>query len=118
LQGVESVDVSLERALTDVRLGEKNAVTLSQIRKIIKDGGFNAGPADIEAIGTLSLKDGHVVLTVAGTREEYHLSEDAASPAALGAARTGAQDSGTRAYVVTGRVESGHDLKVRSIRPQ
>jgi hypothetical protein len=118
LQGVESADVSLDRALTDVRLGEKNAVTLSQIRKIIKDGGFNAGPADIEAIGTLSLKDGHVVLTVTGTREEFQLSEDTASPAALGDARSRAQDSGARSYVVTGRVESGHDLKVRSIRTQ
>jgi hypothetical protein len=49
-------------------LGEKNGVTLSQLWDIIKHGGFNSGAAEIEAAGTLTIRDGGVVLTVLGSR--------------------------------------------------
>jgi copper chaperone CopZ len=64
LPGVESVDVSLERAMTDVRLKANNTVTLSQLRRVIKSGGFNAKEATVTAVGTLSEQGGKPAVNV------------------------------------------------------
>ena len=64
LPGVESVDVSLERAITDIRLKPNNAVTLAQLRHIIKTSGFNAKEATVTAAGTLVERDGKPAVTV------------------------------------------------------
>jgi hypothetical protein len=114
--GVVSVKVSLERAMTEIRLNEKNAVTLTQLRQILKNGGFTSGAAEIEAIGTLGLKDNVLILTVLGTREEFRLFEDAAHPSAIVEARRIPNQSPLPTVVVLGAVENGHDLKVRSVR--
>ena len=53
LPGVESVDVSLERASTDIQLRAGNAITLQQLREVIKKGGFKSGEVQIAATGTL-----------------------------------------------------------------
>ena len=116
LSGVASVKVSLERALTEIRLNEKNAVTLTQLRQLLKNGGFNSGAAEIEAIGTIVVKDTSPILTVLGTREEFQLLEDAAYPTAIAEARSASTQ--TVAVVVVGTVDRGHELKVRSVRPR
>ncbi len=67
LPGVESVDVSLERAITDVWLRPGNTVTLDQLRKVIKNNGFNAEEADITVVGKVSKRGGQPVLSVTGT---------------------------------------------------
>ena len=112
--GVASVKVSLERAMTEIRLNEKNAVTLTQLRRILMNGGFNAGAAEIEVIGTIVVKDTGPILTVLGTREEFQLLEDAAYPTAIAEARRASTQ--TVPVVVVGSVDRGHELKVRSVR--
>ena len=114
--GVASVKVSLERAMTEIRLDEKNAVTLTQLRQILKNGGFNAGAAEIEAIGTIGLKDNIPTLTVLGTHEEFRLIENAAHPSAVVEARRAATQTTTVVVVVVGTVDREHELKVRSVR--
>jgi hypothetical protein len=118
LPGVESVEVSLERAVTDVRLGQKNVVTLSQLRQIIRNGGFNSGAAEVEAVGRLTLRDGQAVLTVTGSSEEFRLAEHPAHAAVFAEARKHAERSDPASYVVVGGIENGQELKVRSIRRQ
>ena len=114
--GVASVKVSLERAVTEIRLDEKNAVTLTQLRQILKNGGFNSGAAEIEAIGTVGVKDNIPMLTVLGTGEEFRLIEDAAYPSAMAEARRAATQVTAMAVVVVGTVDREHELKVRSVR--
>jgi copper chaperone CopZ len=53
LPGVESVDVSLERATADIRLRAGNAITLAQLRQIIKNNGFASKEAIVTVIGNL-----------------------------------------------------------------
>ena len=113
--GVASVKVSLERAMTEIRLDEKNAVTLTQLRRILKNGGFNSGAAEIEAIGTIGLRDGIPILTVLGTREEFRLIQDAAHTAAIVEARRAGTQATTVVVVVVGTVDREHELKVRSV---
>ena len=100
--------------MTEIRLNEQNAVTLTQLRQILKNGGFNAGGAEIEAIGTIGLKDNIPILTVLGTREEFRLREDVAHLAAIVEARRASTQ--TVAVVVVGTVDRGQELKFRSVR--
>ena len=53
LPGVETVEVSLTKASTDIRFRPGNTVTLAQLRDVIKKGGFKAGEVQITAQGKL-----------------------------------------------------------------
>ena len=68
LPGVESVDVSLERATADVRLLAGNAITLTQLRQIIKNSGFTAKEATVRVVGNLIERGGKPALDVTGTK--------------------------------------------------
>jgi hypothetical protein len=83
LAGVESVDVSLERAVADIRLRPGNAVTLAQLRRIIKDNGFTSKAATVTVVGTLSDRGGSPVLVVTGTDAVLWLARDPKSPDAF-----------------------------------
>jgi copper chaperone CopZ len=66
LEGVESVEVSLERASADIRLRPANRVTMAQLRQIIKNNGFSAKDATVTAVGTLVERGGKPALDVTG----------------------------------------------------
>ena len=83
LPGVQSVDVSLGRAVTEIRLNPGNTVTLAQLRKILKDGGFNSGAADVDVMGTLTQRDGAPTLLVSGTTEAFRLIADPKNPGSV-----------------------------------
>ena len=62
LDGVESVDVSLERASADIRLKPGNAITLPQLRRIIRQAGYPTKDAQVEARGTVVERNGKPTL--------------------------------------------------------
>ena len=62
VDGVESVDVSLEKAAADIRLKPNNRVTLSQLRAAIKKNGYATRDAQVEAHGKIALRDGKPIL--------------------------------------------------------
>jgi copper chaperone CopZ len=97
LDGVESVDVSLERASADIRLRPANRVTLAQLRQIIKNNGFNAKDASITVVGTLSERNGEIVLAVSGTDSTLLIDRSKSRSTAFADAlqRVKAQDSST-----------------------
>ena len=76
LPGVESVDVSLERALTDIRLTPNNRVTLAQLRQIIKNSGFNASDATVTVVGSLIERGGKPALDLSGLGTVWLLAPD------------------------------------------
>jgi copper chaperone CopZ len=51
LNGVESVEMSLERASATIRLRPGNRVSLPALRQIVKDNGFRATEATSPASG-------------------------------------------------------------------
>jgi len=100
--GVESVDVSLERAVTDIRLAADNSVTLAQLRRIIKASGFNAADATITAAGTLTDQAGEPAIAISGANVTWRLLRDPAHAAVFDEAR---QRAASKARVeVTGVV--------------
>jgi hypothetical protein len=67
LDGVESVDVSLERGSAAIALRPGNRITLSQLRQIIRNNGFTAKEATVTVVGTLTERGGTPALSVTGT---------------------------------------------------
>ena len=61
LDGVESIDVSLEKASADIKLKPDNKITLAQIRRIIRSNGYPTKDAQIDAKGTFVERDGKPV---------------------------------------------------------
>ena len=62
LDGVESVDVSLEKASADIRLKPGNAITLPQLRRVIRQSGYPTKEAHVEARGTIVDRNGKPAL--------------------------------------------------------
>jgi copper chaperone CopZ len=86
VEGVESVDVSLERASMDIQLRPGNRVTLGQLRQIVKNTGFTAKDASVTAIGTLVERGGKPGLDVTATNTVWLLAPDAKNTDAYDAA--------------------------------
>ena len=61
IDGVESIEVSIEKASADIRLRPDNRVTLEQIRRAIRSNGYPTKVAEITARGTFAEQDGKPV---------------------------------------------------------
>jgi len=62
LDGVESVEVSLEKATADIRLKSGNTITLPQLRRLIRQAGYPTKDAHVEARGTFVERSGKPTL--------------------------------------------------------
>ncbi len=71
IQGIESVNVSLNRGLASIRLKPGNTVALKQVRKAIEDNAFTPKDAQVVAVGELVPQDGKLQFKVAGTNESF-----------------------------------------------
>ena len=80
LPGVESVNVSLERASTDIQLRPGNSITLEQLRSIIKNNGFTAKEATVTVVGKLIERGGQLALDVTGTNTVMLIVADPKQP--------------------------------------
>ena len=84
LDGVESVEVSLERASAAINLRPGNRITLSQLRQIIKNNGFTAKEAKVTAVGMLTERGGKPALSLTGTDIVWLIGPGAGNDAAYG----------------------------------
>jgi copper chaperone CopZ len=66
VEGVESVELSLERAQADIRLQQGNHVPLDRFRQIVKGNGFEPKEATVTASGTIRETGGKMSFEVAG----------------------------------------------------
>jgi copper chaperone CopZ len=62
LDGVASVEVSLEKATADIRLKPGNAITLPQLRRLIRQTGYPTKDAHVDARGTMTERSGRPTL--------------------------------------------------------
>jgi copper chaperone CopZ len=69
VKGVEGVEVSLRRAMADIRLKPGNSVALDQVRQIVKSNGFTAGEAVVTALGSVTEANSQpaIAVSVVGT---------------------------------------------------
>ena len=76
VNGVDSVDVSLNKGLATVTLKDGNTVTMKQLQAAITRNGYSTKQSTVTAIGQLSLKDNRWRLRVSGTNEEFLLTPE------------------------------------------
>ena len=62
LDGVESIEVSLEKASAEIRLKPGNNITLPQLRRIIRQAGYPTKDAQVTARGAIVDRAGTPVL--------------------------------------------------------
>ena len=58
LEGVETVDVSLEKSSAVITLKANNKITLPQLRRVIRNSGYPTKDAQIEARGRVTERHG------------------------------------------------------------
>jgi hypothetical protein len=119
LSGVESVNVSLERAITDVQLRPGNSITLDQLRTIIKNNGFTTREATVTVVGTLIERGGQPALEVTGTNTVMLIATDPNQPAIFKQVQDHLRTRPGTPTRLTGTVESSADshdrLKVQAM---
>ena len=72
--GVTSVKVSLNDGLTILDFAPDNAVTLAQLRQIIRNNGFVTNESHIAARGAVASSNGAAFFEVRGSRERLLLT--------------------------------------------
>ena len=113
LPGVESVNVSLERASTDIQLRPGNSITLEQLRRIIKNNGFTSKEATVTVVGKLIERGGQPALDVTGTNTVMLIVADPKQPAIFKQIQDRLQAKSAVRCELTGVVESRADLPDR-----
>jgi copper chaperone CopZ len=76
VNGVESVDVSLNKGLATVTLKGGNTVTMKQLQAAITRNGYSTKQSLVTAIGELSLQENRWLFRVSGSNEEFILTPD------------------------------------------
>jgi hypothetical protein len=115
LPGVESVQVSLTRALTEVTFKADNTVTLGQLRRIIKNSGFNPGETHVTVHGRLFYTDGQPSIEILPGKWSAVAKPDSGSARVFPDATNA--DAGESARVeVYGRMD-GDVLIVKTLQP-
>ena len=121
VNGVEAVEVSLERAMASIRLRRGNRVTLQELRQLVKHGGFASREAGVTVIGELHPDANSAVLSVTGAGSMLTVVADTGQPAAYKSVRERLAGS-ARAITLIGVVEErpgtdGRDrLAVQEVR--
>lgn len=75
LEGVGSVDVSLNQGYADVTLKPGNRVEPERIRQVVRDNGFTPKGADARVAGKVIERGGKPALAVTGLDLVYVLAE-------------------------------------------
>jgi cation transport ATPase len=77
IEGVESVDVSLQQGAATVKFKRGNHVTVDEIRDAIRKNGFTPKAAELTIAGKLIERNGKLALAVSGSDVVYELVESA-----------------------------------------
>ena len=78
IDGVQSVNVSLNQGLARIVLKQGNAVRLEQMDQAVKNNGFTPKEARVKVHGQVMVTGGKSKFKVLGTNDVYDLVTDAA----------------------------------------
>jgi copper chaperone CopZ len=118
-QGVESVDVSLNKGLATVKLKPGNAITAEQFWEVVKKNGYTPKETRVVVRGEVLMAAGKTQLNVTGTDRTYELASHTSAPKALDEIKRLA----AKTVTVEGTFTPGKDVKiapplqVQAVRP-
>lgn len=99
--GVESVNVSLNKALATVKLKPGNTVSVPQLWKLIHNQGYTPKATTVSVRGEVAGAQGKLQLKVAGTSQILALAADPKNPAAYNEAARKIGQTVTLAGIMT-----------------
>ncbi len=105
VDGVESVELSLERAQADIRLRPGNKVSLDQFRAIVKGNGFEPKQAIVTAVGTVRAVSGAMVFDVSGVARALTIAAERSDAAALKQLKAALDAKSSAPLEIAGSVE-------------
>jgi len=109
VEGVESVELSLERAQADIRLLPGNRVTLDRFRKIVKGNGFEPKEAVVSATGTVRDNGGRLMFDVSGVGATLVVAADKTAPGILKSLKIALEAKPPTPLDITGSVSVSKD---------
>lgn len=111
LEGVESVNVSLNDGLAEIRLAPGSRVTLAQIREVIRSKGFTPKDAQVVIAGNVVEYEGVPALALDGAAPAYRLVDHAESPGTVKRLPAG------RRVEIRGRVPQSRPARAGELLP-
>jgi hypothetical protein len=69
IDGVDTVTVSLQRAVADIRLRPENRVTIDQIQEMVRKNGFTPREANVTVLGSPVERGGAPAFAISGIDE-------------------------------------------------
>ena len=105
VDGVESVELSLERASADIRLRPANRVSIDRFRQIVKANGFEPKQASVTAVGTVRETGGTLTFDVSGVATALAISPDKSTPEAYKQLKTAADLKSAIPFEIVGTVQ-------------
>jgi copper chaperone CopZ len=105
--GIESVELSLERAEADIKLTDGNRVGLDQFRRVVKANGFEPKQARVTVRGTVQETAGRLVLEVSGPGTSLVISPDKSAPEPYKQLKIAWESKSTSTFEVVGTVDQG-----------
>ena len=106
LDGVSTVELSLERAQAEIGLKPDNRLTLDQFRQVVKRNGFEPKQAVVTAIGTVRELGGRMVFEVSGVPRRSSSRPDKSAPDALQQLKSAFGAKSTAVFEIVGTVEA------------
>jgi hypothetical protein len=73
IEGVESVNISLNRGLAEIRLHPRNTVRVEQILRAVTNNGFTPKEARISAVGTVLSREDKLRFQASGSNQNFDL---------------------------------------------
>ena len=119
VQGVESVDVSLNKGLATVKLKPGNSVNIEQFWELIKKNGYTPKETRVVVRGEVLAGSGKPQLKITGTDRTYDLAAHPSAPNAL----DDVKQSAGKTLTIEGSFMPGKDvraaspLQVRAVHP-
>src|ERR1700679_144121 len=86
VDGVESVEVSLNKGMATVKLKPGNTVSVPQLWELIHKNGYTPKTTAVSVRGELAKVNGALQLKVSGTKDAPQLAPDPKNAAAFGEA--------------------------------
>jgi copper chaperone CopZ len=120
--GVESVELSLDRAQADIRLRPDNRVSIDQFRRIVRANGFEDGQATVTATGTVREVGGKLAFDVTGLPTPLIVSPDKTAPAAYKQLKAALDSKQPAVFEIVGTVEKkretgdGESIAIASVK--
>ena len=111
VDGVESVELSLERAEADIRLRKDNRVSLDRFRQIVKANGFEPKQATVTAVGTVRDVGGALAFEVSGVTTPLIISPDKSAPAAYKQLKSALDSKSAAVFEIVGTVDKKGDVE-------